>query len=293
MHKKILFVVIGIIFLGSSVQAIDYPKATSWINDYANVLRSEEEQALNGLLKDFETKTTNQIFVLIQDRIPSGISLEEYVNELFERWQPGKKGQDNGALLAIFIQDRKLRIEAGYGLEGDLTDAASKLIIENDISPAFKQGDYYSGIQQGLQSMIRKIDPNYTLPSSLPQPKSYPSTRSSRPISPIFIFFLIWGVFMLLRILSTIARSQSDWTSGPRGRSRQSSSPSRGIGNLLWWLLLNSGGSNRGYRDSSGSSSSGRRSSGGGFSGGGGGGFGGFSGGGGGSSGGGGASGGW
>ncbi|MDY0095579.1 MAG: TPM domain-containing protein [Candidatus Vecturithrix sp.] len=292
MHKKILLTVIGIIVLASGAQAIDYPKATNWVNDYANVLRSEEEQVLNELLRDFETKTTNQIFVSIQDRIPSGISLEEYVNELFERWQPGQKGQDDGALLAIFIQDRKLRIESGYGLEGDLTDATSKLIIDNEITPAFKQNDYYSGIQRGVQSMIRQIDPNYTMPSSLPQPKSYPSTRPSSPISPIFIFFLIWGGLMLLRILMAIARSQSGWTSGRKGWSRQSPLPSRSMGNLLWWLLLNSGGSSRGSRGSSGSGSSGRRSSGGGFFGGGGG-FGGFSGGGGGSSGGGGASGGW
>ena len=282
MYKKILLILLGIIVLGSNVQAVDYPKAAAWINDYANALKSDEEQTLNGLLKDFETKTTNQIFVSIQDRIPSEVSLEEYVNELFERWHPGQKGQDNGALLAIFIQDRKLRIETGYGLEGDLTDAASKLIIENDIAPAFKQNDYYSGIQKGLQSMIRTIDPNYTLPSTLPQPKSYPSSRPSSPISPIFIFFLIWGGLMLLRILMAIGRSQSGWNSSRTGWSRQSPLPSRDMGNLLWWLLLNSGGSKRGSHGSSG-----RRSSGGG------GGFGGFSGGGGGSSGGGGASGGW
>ena len=193
MHKKILFTVIGLLFFVSNVQAIDYPEVKSWVNDYANVLKSEEEQTLNVLLKDFETKTTNQIFVLIQDRIPSGTSLEEYVNEVFERWQPGQKGQDNGALLAIFIQDRELRIEAGYGLESTLTDAASKLIIENDITPAFKQNDYYSGIQQGLQSMIRTIDKNYTLPATLPQPKTYPKSSPSSPFSPMLIFFLIWG----------------------------------------------------------------------------------------------------
>lgn len=279
MHKRILFVVIGLFFLAFPVQAVDYPEAKSWVNDYADVLKSEEEQTLNGLLKDFETKTSNQIFVLTQARLPSGTSLEEYVNELFERWQPGQEGQDNGALLAIFTEDRQLRIEVGYGLEGNLTDAQSKLIIENDITPAFKQNDYYSGIQQGLQKMIGAIAPNYTLPSTLPQPKTYPKSDSSGPFSPVLIFFLIWGGLIVLRILRTIARARYGWSMSGRGSSRRSSwHRPQGISGILWWLLLTSGGSSR--RGSSGGG-------GGGMS------FGGFSGGGGGSSGGGGASGSW
>jgi uncharacterized protein len=139
-----------------------FPKVTSWVNDYAEVLTSAEKQELDKLLEEFETATSNQVFVAIMQNLPSDFTLEEYVNELFERWQPGQKGVDNGVLLAVFLNDRKLRIEVGYGLEADLTDAACKLIITNNIAPAFQQQQYFQGLKNGLTSILGTIEGTYT-----------------------------------------------------------------------------------------------------------------------------------
>lgn len=162
MNKKGWGLILLVTLIAVNVFAVDYPEPTSWVNDYAGVLGSGQKQELDSLLKDFETATTNQIFVCIMETLPADTSLEEYVNELFERWQPGQKDKDNGVLLAIFINDRKLRIEVGYGLEEKLTDAVSKLIITNEIAPGFKQGDYYRGIKNGITSIIQTTKGTYT-----------------------------------------------------------------------------------------------------------------------------------
>ena len=157
MKKTICMSIIWMVFVVVNAFGIEYPNPTSWVNDYAGVLSAEQQQELDAILKDFENTTSAQIFVAIMDRIPSGISLEAYVNELFARWKPGQEGKDNGVLLAIFIKDRKLRIEVGYGFEAKLTHATSKGIITNDITPAFKQEDYYGGIRKGLKSLILTV----------------------------------------------------------------------------------------------------------------------------------------
>jgi len=148
--------------------ASDYPELTSWVNDYAGVLNSEQKEDLDSILKDFESATTNQIFVCIMESLPADTSLEEYVNKLFERWQPGQKNKDNGVLLALFIHDRRLRIEVGYGLEGTLIDAVSGQIIRDEIAPAFKKGYYYQGIRNGIHSLILATKKAYH-PQSQPQ----------------------------------------------------------------------------------------------------------------------------
>ena len=258
--------IIAVMLVAANALAIDYPKPTSWVNDYAGVLSTSEKQELDAILKEFETKTSAQIFVAIMDRIPSGLSLEEYVNELFERWSPGQKEKDNGVLLAIFVKDRKLRIEVGYGLEGKLTDAASKLIIVNDITPSFKQGDYYRGIRNGLQSIILTLYKDYPFPSKT----TIPSSRSVKAprLNTTYIVIIIWCIWMALMFMRTNARKNRGWTSSRSGWK----STRRKTG----WTISFGGGSSRRRSSSFGGSS-----------------FGGFSGGGGGSSGGGGASGSW
>jgi uncharacterized protein len=271
MRKKVCVLIMLMVLVATNALAIDYPKPTSWVNDYAKVLSDGEKQALDVILKDFETKTSTQIFVAIMDRIPSNTSLEEYVNELFSRWNPGQKGQDNGVLLAIFIKDRQLRIEVGYGLEEKLTDAASKLIIVNDITPSFKQGDYYSGIRKGLQSMILTLHKDYQFPTQTTRPA--PRSPQSQ-INPMVILFVIF--FVVLPMIFRIMRGGRSygWSSSRRGWHRHHRVS-------IWPIIFGSGGSGSQRRSSGRSSGWGS------------GGFGGFSGGGGGFSGGGGASGSW
>jgi uncharacterized protein len=289
MNKKSGVLILLIMSVAVNALAVDYPKPTSWVNDYAGVLSSDQQQELDSMLKDFETATTNQIFICIMETLPADISLEEYVNELFERWQPGQKDKDNGVLLAIFINDRKLRIEVGYGLEDKLTDADSKLIIANEIAPGFKQGNYYQGIKNGIDKMMLTIKGDYKPQAKKVQPSKPPSrrTRKGSDGPPMFaLIAIIWIIFVFIMILRNVFGSSGGWSYGSSSgwnhsgrRSRKSSSSfsfSFGGGSSSSSSSSFSFGSS-----SSGSSGSSRRSTSG------------FSGGGGGSSGGGGASGSW
>ena len=262
--KKQMSILVLIMLMAATAFAIEYPKPTSWVNDYARVLTNNQKQELDVLLKDFETATTNQIFVCIMSNLPAGTTLEEYVNELFARWKPGTKGKDNGVVLAIFINDRKLRIETGYELEANLTDAASKLIIANDITPSFKQGNYYQGIKNGIIGIMRTIKADYK-----PQPTSGKPRPTSNYEWQTVLWIIIVIVFILFRILAGGRRSIG-WSYGSsRGWHSHSHRRSGGWGG-------SSSGRSGGFFGGGSSSSSG-----------------GFSGGHGGSSGGGGASGSW
>jgi len=236
MNKKGWVLIFLIMLVAVNGLAVDYPKPTSWVNDYAGVLSSDQKQELDSLLKDFETATTNQIFVCIMQNLPAGTTLEEYVNELFERWQPGQKDKDNGVLLAIFINDRKLRIEVGYGLEEKLTDAASKLIITNEIAPGFKQGNYYQGIKNGIDKMMLTIKGEYKPQPRKVQPRKprSRSTRTSSDSTQVFTLIgIIWVIFVFIMILRGFfgssgggwsCSSSSGWSSSWNSSSSSSSS---------------------------------------------------------------------
>ncbi len=150
--------IVGWVIAAEPNRDIEYPQLTAWVNDYVGVLTDEQRQELNAILKQFEEATTAQIFVGILDKLPPGISLEDYALELFNNhWKPGQKGVDNGVLFLVFMQDRKLRISIGYGFETILTDDICKSIITDEIVPSFKQGNYYQGRKNGINKMITII----------------------------------------------------------------------------------------------------------------------------------------
>ncbi|TGL08638.1 YgcG family protein [Leptospira bouyouniensis] len=146
----------------------DVPKLNARVTDETWTLHSDFIAALEKQLKDHEKKTSNQIAVYI---IPSleGENLEEFSIRVAETWKLGQKGKDNGVLLLVAIEDRKIRIEVGYGLEGALTDIMCRYIIENEIKPYFKKGEYDVGIQNGVKIIMKTIEGEY----QMPEPKDY------------------------------------------------------------------------------------------------------------------------
>ena len=131
------------------------------VHDDANVLSQEAADKLENLLITYEDSTSNQIAILI---IPSldGDVLENYSLRVAERWKLGNETKDNGALLLIAVNDHKMRIETGYGLEGVLTDAVCSRIIRNEIAPKFRQNDFDGGVTAGINAMISAIGGEYT-----------------------------------------------------------------------------------------------------------------------------------
>lgn len=146
----------------------EVPKLTARVTDETWTLHSDFISALEKQLKDHEKKTSNQIAVYIFPSL-EGESLEEYSIKVAETWKLGQKGKDNGVLLLVAMDDRKLRIEVGYGLEGSLTDIMCRYIIENEIKPYFKKGEYDVGIQNGVKIIMKTIEGEY----QMPEPKNY------------------------------------------------------------------------------------------------------------------------
>lgn len=130
------------------------PAPQNHFNDYANLVRRETAAELNRELAQFERDTSNQIVVAIFPRMQSDSSVEDYTTRVAQSWRVGTSERKNGAVLFVFQQSRDIRIQVGYGLEGALTDARCKQIIENEIAPRFRAGDFGGGISAGTRAIM-------------------------------------------------------------------------------------------------------------------------------------------
>ncbi len=137
------------------------PKPDRYVTDQAGVLDSPTAQRLNSELAQFERETSNQILVVIYPNLPPGEDAAQYATYTGEAWGTGQKGKDNGAILFVFVNDHKVFIATGRGLEGDLPDATCKEIISQLIVPQFKRGNYNAGITAGLNAMIAATKGEY------------------------------------------------------------------------------------------------------------------------------------
>jgi uncharacterized protein len=250
-----LLVAVALLFVATVAAALTFPPLTGRIVDQADILSPAAKAAIEPKLADLEAKSGIQLVVATVSSL-EGQEIEPYANELFRAWKLGEAKANNGVLLLVAPNEHRVRIEVGYGLEGTLTDALSKVIITNAITPRFKAGDFSDGVTRGVDDIIT------VLTTDASEWGQRPDLRLDREPGGGPPDWLLAGLFFGFILLFIVSR-------GFR----------RFVSNVLLGILLSSG--------------SGR--SGGGYSGGGswgGGGGGGFSGGGG-SSGGGGASGGW
>jgi uncharacterized protein len=246
------------VFMGANTlkaqNVLEKPSTPTLVTDLAGVLSPTEKQFLENKLVSIDDSSSNQITVVILPTL-DGYPIEEYATKLFRTWGIGNKKTNNGILLLVAINDRKVRIEVGYGLEGAIPDITSNNIINNDIKPAFKQGAYFDGINAATDNIAKAAVGEY---------KVARQKKGKEKGGSIFLFLII--LFVIIAIV------------GKKGGNGGSNIGGGGFSDIATGMLLGSllGGGGRSGGD------------GGGFSGGGG--FGGF---GGGSSGGGGASGGW
>lgn len=182
-----------LLFLPSQVPALDVPALTARVNDYAAILSPSTVQQLENALKTFEADQSTQIVVLT---IPSleGEVLEEYSIRVAEQWKIGHKGLDNGAILLIARNERKLRIEVGYGLEGSLTDLISGRIIREVIVPRFKESNFDQGVIDGVSAMMAAVRGEFSA-ADIPQSAQQPADTQGFLIMLIAIIFIIGKIF--------------------------------------------------------------------------------------------------
>jgi uncharacterized protein len=153
-----------VIFATNSVAFAQKPVPELWglqVHDEAKVLSQQTADLLENRLRAYEDSTSNQIAILIVKSL-DGEPIEEYSLHVAEKWKLGQEKKDNGVLLLISVDDRKMRIEAGYGLEGVLTDALCSRIIRNEIAPHFRKDDYEGGVTAGIDAIIKGIGGEYS-----------------------------------------------------------------------------------------------------------------------------------
>ncbi|HEY3347140.1 MAG TPA: TPM domain-containing protein [Nitrospirota bacterium] len=136
-----------------------FPKPVGLVNDFAGVLKPEEAAQLEGILKELDQRTGAEVAVVTIPDFGSYADINEYAVELFKAWGIGKKGQDNGVLIVVAPNQKKARIEVGYGLEGAITDGTAGAIIRDIMAPSFKAGEYGKGLVAGAQAVAERVPP--------------------------------------------------------------------------------------------------------------------------------------
>src|SRR2546423_6637961 len=130
------------------------PKPAGYFNDYAGVVSKEAALRFNEQLAQFERETSNQVVVAVFPKMQSDDDVAAYTQRIAQSWGVGQKEQRNGVVLFVFTQDRKMFIQAGYGLEGALPDITAFDITEYRIKPHFRSNDYEGGLAQGIDSIL-------------------------------------------------------------------------------------------------------------------------------------------
>lgn len=225
MRRAVLVLLAGVacVLISGSAIAQDFPRFTNHVVDAAGVVPDDAEDRINAQLAAYQKRSTNQIAVAVVETLDD-TSVEDYAEDLFDEWGVGQKDKDNGALLVIAMQERQLRIEVGYGLEGDLTDLESGRIVDA-MAPLMRRGDIGGAIEQATNDIRFALgDTEAAQPA---EPEAEPSEDSTS---------LFWVLPLLFFIgMGFIGRR--------RGRRRRDFS--------LWPILLGgawgSGGSGGGF----------------------------------------------
>src|SRR5215510_13538106 len=152
-EARALIVIVALSIATVAGFALNFPALTGRVVDQANIIQPATRTAIEQKLADLETRSGIQIAVATVNSL-EGQDIEPYANELFRTWKLGEKTKNNGVLLLVAPNERRVRIEVGYGLEKTLTDALSKVIIANAITPRFKAGDFSVGISRGVDDII-------------------------------------------------------------------------------------------------------------------------------------------
>ncbi|RZM26296.1 MAG: TPM domain-containing protein, partial [Pedobacter sp.] len=175
-------------------KAQDFPaKPDRLVNDYTNTLSATQLQQLESKLVAFDDSTSTQIAIAIVKTV-GDYDINEYALELGRKWGVGGAKKNNGVMIVIALGDRKISIQTGYGVEGALPDISTNRIIESDIKPFFKAGDYYGGIEAGTNSIMQLVKGEYKNDA----PRKRESTKSGGAI-PIVIIIIIIVIIILRR----------------------------------------------------------------------------------------------
>lgn len=202
-RKIIIFAVFFVLVAAKSLLAA-FPQPTGYVNDFANVLDSETKNYLEATTRAFEKESGNEIAVATVTSLDDA-PIEDYAVRLYEKWGIGKKGKDNGVLILVAPNERKMRIEVGYGLEGIINDAKAGRIIREKMIPYFKEGNFSAGVLNGTLTTIaliakgQNINFDFKTAGAIPVYNS-PAKTKKGPLNKIFsVLFLIFMGYLFIR----------------------------------------------------------------------------------------------
>ena len=214
LSRRLLALLLLAALAGVAAAALPIPPPPDHrINDFASALPAAERERLEDKLRSRERESSNQVVVAIF-RSLDGENLEDYSIRLAQAWRVGQKGLDNGVIFLVFVDDRKMRLEVGYGLESKLTDALSSQILRQVVAPRFREGKIGEGIAAGLDAIEQVIAGTY---KAAAEPKTSPSDGRGLMAS-IFLFIVIAGILSIVvpALRNSHVRRQG-WTGGSRG----------------------------------------------------------------------------
>jgi len=214
LHPSSFFLAAGVLLalcvsVALPARALDIPpKPTAWITDNGHLLSSDQQQALNQKCEDFYRASKAELAVMTFPSLEGEDPLD-YTNRVVNQWKV--KG-DRIAIVFVFAKDHQIRIQVGYGLEGELTDAFTSDVYRNTLVPAFRSGNYAQGIGEALDRMARKVDPNWAPPSTTTATPATPANTPQRPLPDrsgntfhlgdflplIFLFLVIFFIILPL-----------------------------------------------------------------------------------------------
>jgi uncharacterized protein len=194
---SLLFVAFAVIvrFCCGLASAQTFPKPSGYVNDFAGALDQPSKQRIEELCRELETKTGAQ-FAVVTIKSLNGEPIEDYVVKLFQQWGIGKKDQSNGLLLLVAIEDRRTRIEVGYGLEPVITDGYSGEVLRS-LRPYFRANQYGPGLYAAVNQLARRVAQNagVTLSTSAEAPE--PGDHRRAPASSPFQLIIVGGLILL------------------------------------------------------------------------------------------------
>jgi uncharacterized protein len=205
---KVLYVFVSFMFIGGyfplagEAQRVEFPdRPTGYVNDFVGLLTEQDRNTIASLAAELDQKSSVQLaIVTVETTIPE--TIEEYALRLFEKWGIGQEGKDNGVLLLVAYADRAVRIEVGYDLEGVLTDAISKRIIDREIIPYFKAGNFSQGVVRGSTGIVGLVAASYGISIQAPIKESIP--HSALADSKISLEKNIGALLILIYLLAFI-----------------------------------------------------------------------------------------
>ena len=217
-------------------------KPDHYVTDHAGVLAADRATAIDEKLKAFEKATSDQIIVYIDKKVPEGTTLEEMGAQAIRDWGVGQKGKNNGAIVFIFTDDHKMRIEVGYGLEGSITDARTRLITSELMKPKIKQGDFAGAVDAATDAMMNFAKGEDNRGSGHTVAEANVNGKANSPLFLLFPLLMFFGIGGFIIFMMTYGKKRGWVRVSPGSSDSYSGSSDSGSSDSSSWSSSDSGG---------------------------------------------------